>query len=74
MANYIQGFQTTVGVSNYDYNALDNIPESDKTLTLSGAFADALVTGQKISALSSRVKELEATVKTLKEKVEALTK
>lgn len=74
MANYIQGIQTSVGVSKYDYNALGNIPESDKTLTLSGTFADALVTGQKISALSSRVKELEATVKTLKEKVDALTK
>lgn len=74
MANYIQGIQTSVGESKYDYNALGNIPESDKTLTISGAFADALSTGQKISALSSRVKELEATVKTLKEKVDALTK
>ena len=38
MANYIQGIQTTVGVSKYDYNALDNIPESDKVRKLCNPF------------------------------------
>lgn len=57
---YIQTIQTKDGPTQIDYNALANLPTSDKTLTLPGSFADAKVVGDKF-------KEVKAETASLKE-------
>ena len=53
----IKGFDFNGVVHKYDYNALDNIPdiETDKTLTIDGAPADAKATGDRIANLQALV-------------------
>lgn len=50
---YIQTIQTKDGPTQIDYNALANLPTSDKTLTLPGSFADAKVVGDEIAKVKS---------------------
>ena len=53
----IKGFDFNGVIHKYDYNALDNIPdiETDKTLTIDGAPADAKATGDRIANLQALV-------------------
>lgn len=50
---YIQTIQTKDGPTQIDYNALANLPTSDKTLTLPGSFADAKIVGDEIAKVKS---------------------
>ena len=58
MANYVTKIRTQSGEKQIDYTALANLPQSDTTLTQSGSFADAKVTGDKIAEVSNNVTEL----------------
>lgn len=55
MATLVTRIRTDDGDSQIDYNALANLPKSDTTLTQSGEFADAKVTGTEISKLNEAV-------------------
>ena len=50
-----------------DYNALANLPQSDKTLTKSGNFADAKAVGDKLNQLSEDFGASEEKLNTLVE-------
>ena len=56
---YIQTIQTKDGPTQIDYNALANLPKSDKTLTLPGSFADAKAVGDKLKILEEQIAALE---------------
>lgn len=48
----IKGFKLTDNsVEQYDYNYLDNIPETDTTLSIAGAAADSKIVGDKFNHL-----------------------
>lgn len=47
----IKGFQIEGAVHRYDYNALDNKPVSDASLSVVGRFADAAAVGNAIAAI-----------------------
>lgn len=49
MAKYVTKIRTESGDLQIDYNALANLPDSDKTLKVSGQFADAKATGDAIN-------------------------
>lgn len=51
----VKGFNFNGQTYKYDYNELDNIPETDPTLTEQGSAADAKATGDQVNALSSRM-------------------
>lgn len=59
---YINKIRTTDGDLQIDYEALANLPVSDTTLTLEGSFADAKVTGDKITKLSEEIVDLQTTL------------
>jgi len=59
MADYVTRVRTEKGDLQIDYNALANLPESDTSLTKSGEFADAKVTGDKISKLAEDLRILD---------------
>lgn len=50
----VRGFTFDDGqtTEKYDYNYLENIPTSDKTLSVDGEFADAKETGDRIDAVT----------------------
>lgn len=54
---YVREISTDKGPKKIDYNALANKPNPDATLTQSGAFADAKVTGDKINATKTQLSE-----------------
>jgi len=54
----ITGIRTEDGPLKIDYNALENLPKSDATLTTTGAFADAKVTGDKIKETDTKIEKL----------------
>ena len=56
MANYVRKIRTESGDLQIDYNALANLPQSDTTLTKSGEFADAKVTGDAVSQLGQDIR------------------
>jgi hypothetical protein len=62
MADYVTRVRTERGDLQIDYNALANLPETDKTLTKSGECADAKVTGDKINKLTEDLKALDESV------------
>ena len=51
----IKGFKFNETIHKYDYNALDNKPQTDTTLAISGKSADAKATGDAIHAIQSAV-------------------
>lgn len=51
MAEYVTKIRTESGDKQIDYNALANLPQTDATLTKSGAFADAKAVGDAINAV-----------------------
>lgn len=55
MPTLITRIRTDDGDSQIDYDALANLPKSDTTLTQSGKFADAKVTGTAINKLNDAV-------------------
>lgn len=57
MAEYITRIRTESGDKQIDYNALANLPTTDKTLSQSELAADAKVTGDKINDLNSDITE-----------------
>ena len=59
MAEYITKIRTENGDKQIDYLALANLPTTDNTLTISGAFADAKVTGDKIKNINTSIESLE---------------
>jgi hypothetical protein len=61
MAEYVTKIRTENGDMQIDYNALANLPETDKTLSKKNKAADAKATGDAIAQLSSDVSTLEAT-------------
>ena len=62
MADYVTRVRTERGDLQIDYNALANKPEIDKTLTKSGASADAKVTGDRLNQLAEDMQELDDSV------------
>lgn len=75
MADYVTKVRTERGDLQIDYEALANLPKSDTTLTQSGAFADAQVTGDKIAAAQSTADSaVEAAAKAQSTADEALSK
>lgn len=56
MANSIDKIQTSSGYVTFNYNALDNLPQSDTSLTKNGSFADAKAVGDRIAVLTNEVK------------------
>jgi len=58
MAEYINKIRTESGDLRINYQALANLPQSDRTLSTAGSFADAQVTGQKFAELSESIQEL----------------
>ena len=52
MADYIKRIRTENGDMQIDYQALANLPKSDTGLSISGAFADAKITGDKFKAVN----------------------
>ena len=65
MADYVTKIRTEDGDKQIDYEALANLPQSDATLTKSGAFADAKVVGDTLKKkadqadIPTKVSELE---------------
>ena len=53
MAEFITKISTADGPLQIDYKSLANLPQADKNLKTEGAFADAKVVGDKISAINS---------------------
>ena len=51
MNDYIKRIRTETGDKQIDYTALANLPVSDKTLSVSGKFADAKETGDRIEGI-----------------------
>lgn len=70
--DYIEQIQTSNGPTRINYNALANLPTSDMTLSKKGAFADALIVGQKFMSLTNQVDELTKTVSALNDRIAAL--
>ncbi len=56
MADSINKIQTSSGCVTFNYNALDNLPQSDTSLTKSGSFADSKAVGDRIETLTNEVK------------------
>ena len=55
MSNLIKKIRTQSGDAQIDYEALANLPTSDKTLTQEGSFADAKEVGDRLSQLSDEI-------------------
>jgi preprotein translocase subunit SecD len=55
MAEYVTRIRTESGDKQIDYNALANLPTTDKTLSQSEQAADAKATGDKINTLNSEI-------------------
>ena len=51
MSEYITRILTSKGEKQINYESLANLPKSDKTLSQEGSFADAKITGEKITKL-----------------------
>lgn len=58
MSNLIKKIRTQSGDAQIDYEALANLPTSDKTLTQEGSFADAKEVGDRLSQLSDEIGDL----------------
>lgn len=70
MNDYIKRIRTETGDKQIDYTALANLPVSDKTLSVSGEFADAAETGkikEKASQLEKEALNLKTETAQLKE-------
>ena len=67
---YVTKINTDKGSLQIDYNALANKPTSDTTLSVTGKFADAKVTGEKITALEKSVDDVESEVDDLSSDIE----
>ncbi|MBQ2883692.1 MAG: hypothetical protein IJE43_07985 [Alphaproteobacteria bacterium] len=59
MAQYVTKIRTESGDLPVDYASLANLPQSDATLTQSGAFADAKATGDAINQVKDSAKQLD---------------
>lgn len=65
MSDYVTKIRTESGDKQIDYEALANLPQSDATLTKSGEFADAKVTGDALKkkadadSIPTKLSELE---------------
>lgn len=70
MAKYVTKIRTESGDMQIDYNALANLPQSDSTLSQSGEFADAKVTGEKIKNINTEITSINEEMQNLDEKVE----
>ena len=70
MAEYITRIRTESGDMQIDYNALANLPQSDSTLSQSGKFADAKITGDKIKNINTDITSINEEIQNLDEKVE----
>ena len=55
MSNLIKKIRTQSGDAQIDYEALANLPTSDKTLTQEGSFADAKEVGDRLSSFSDDI-------------------
>ena len=69
MAKYVTKVRTESGDLQIDYNALANLPETDKTLTKADEFADAKVTGDRLNQLDEDLNQLNEDLKELDETV-----
>lgn len=75
MNDYIKRIRTETGDKQIDYTALANLPVSDKTLSVSGEFADAAETGkikEKASQLEKEALNLKTETAELKEDIEQI--
>lgn len=70
---YVTKINTDKGSLQIDYNALAHKPESDKTLSTEGKFADAKVTGNKITLLENSVSSFEGQVSEFSSTIETFT-
>lgn len=75
MNDYIKRIRTETGDKQIDYTALANLPVSDKTLSVSGEFADAAETGkikEKASQLEKEALNLKTETAELNEDIEQI--
>ena len=62
MAEYVTKIRTEYGDKQIDYLALANLPQSDKTLSISGGFADAKITGDKMKNILEEITSIDDNV------------
>lgn len=72
MAEYITRIKTENGPMQIDYNALANLPKSDSTLSQSGKFADAKMTGDKIKDINEKLNGVDVGIQGINTDIEGI--